>query len=658
MVGCSGDGADSASSNAESSTTTTSTSDTTDEITLIAPDDLYSKRDKDASWDEATATKITFDKTEVTLDGDGAALGLADGAGDTTVSETVGGKAAVTINTAGTYVLSGTLDDGMIVINASKDDKIQLVFNGVSISNSTGCAIFVASADKTFVTLADNTQNFLNDGSTYSLDADNDEPYAALFSKDDLTINGIGSLNVAGNYAHGICSKDDLVITGGNITVTAKTDAIRGRDSVAICDGNFDITSGEDAIKSNNDEDLSKGYVSIDGGTFAINAGDDAIHGESWLRVNDGDIAISKSYEGLEATQVYVNGGTIDIVASDDGINAAGGLLVSTSNNNGTSKDFGGMNGAGGKGENGGFDKPGDTGNTDTNKPDNQNSQAKGAADATSNSAPVQTVAQTGIGAGGGISSDLYKIEINGGYICVNAQGDSIDSNGSAAVNGGTLLVNCSSNNADEALDYELTATLNGGTVVLLGPTGMSGGFSDATQPFIYTRASGKTDDNVTLAKTDGTVLVNLRAQSSFTTVCISTPEIVDGDTYNLIIGGTISKSDATDDNGYTTSGIVDGGTSTSVTATTSATTTGMEGAQGGTPGNKADGVNPDGDKADIGNAPDAPDGQGFNPEEGNDNEGDNKGQMPNDSGSGRGGAGFGPRTDNTAQNTTGSASA
>lgn len=618
LIGCSGSSSSSDSSDTSSTSTTNSASSSTstDEITLISADDLYSKRDKDASWDEASATKITFDGSKASLDGEGATLGLADGAGDTTVSETVGGKAAVTITAAGTYVLSGTLDDGMVVVNATKDDKIQLVFDGVSISNSTGCAVFVASADKTFVTLAEGTQNFLNDGSTYSLDSDSDEPYAALFSKDDLTINGTGSLNVAGNYAHGICSKDDLVVTGGDITVTAKTDAIRGRDSVAICGGTFAITSGADAIKSNNDEDLSKGYVSIDGGTFAINAGDDAIHGESWLRVNDGDIAISKSYEGLEATQVYVNGGTIDIVASDDGINAAGGLLAATSSNNG-----GGMSDPGaGRGNAGGVD----------------NGRTKGAAD-TGYTATTQTVAQTGIGAGGGISSDLYKIEINGGYICVNAQGDSIDSNGSATVNGGTLLVSCASNNADEALDYELTAALNGGTVVLLGPTGMSGGFSDASQAFVYTRASGKAGDNVTLAKPDGTVLVNFRSQSSFTTACISTPELVSGNSYNLVIGGTVSGYDAIDDNGYTTSGTVSGGTTTSITATTSATNSGIgDGGNmggGGMSGGKADdSATPDGTPDDLGN-----------PSE-------NGGQSPDDSEGGRGGAGFGPRADQSNQ--------
>jgi hypothetical protein len=573
-------------------------------------------------------------------------------------------------------VLSGTLDDGMVIVNATKDDKIQLVFDGVNISNSTGCAVFVASADKVFVTLADGTTNTLSDGATYSLDADNDEPYAALFSKDDLTINGSGSLTVNGNYQHGICSKDDLRITGGDITVTSVADAIRGRDSLAILDGTFTINSGEDAIKSNNDEDLAKGYVSIDGGTYTINAGDDAIHGESWLRVSEGDIAIAKCYEGLEATQVYVNGGNISIVASDDGINAAGGMLANSTNTGGGAGDFaegaGGGRGMGG-GKFDGADSSDPSANASkgadaqSNQTDATSSATKttsfavsNTSDTASDSPSTQIAAQTGIGAGGGISSDLYKIEINGGYISVMAAGDAIDSNGSAVVNGGTLLISCSSNNADEALDYELSGTLNGGTVVLIGPTGMSGGFSNASQAFIYTRASGKAGDNVTLANTDGAVLVTMQAQSSFTTVCISTPEIVDGTTYNLVIGGTVSDS-TLDINGFAVNGKVSGGTSTEVTATTSSSSTGGMGGAAGMGGGKM------GARDGNGNNNDEGDGQDFDPGSG-DFDGGDMPEAPDDSDSsdvpqmpdgnapdnaGRGGAGFGPRTNSGSSSGT-----
>jgi hypothetical protein len=450
---------------------------------------------------------------------------------------------------------------------------------------------------------------------------------------------------------------------------------------LAILDGTFTINSGEDAIKSNNDEDLAKGYVSIDGGTYTINAGDDAFHGESWLRVSEGDIEISKSYEGLEATQVYVNGGNINIVASDDGINAAGGMLGNSTNTGGGAGDFAeGAGGGRGMGDMGGgkFDdadssdpsaNAGKGADTQNNQIDATSGSTKTTSFAVSDTVDAaatdgdnpstQIAAQTGIGAGGGISSDLYKIEINGGYISVLAAGDAIDSNGSAVVNGGTLLINCSSNNADEALDYELSGTLNGGTVVLLGPTGMSGGFSNASQAFIYTRASGKAGDNVTLANTDGAVLVTMQAQSSFTTVCISTPEIVDGTTYDLVIGGTVSDS-TLDINGFAINGKVSGGTSTEVTATTSSNSTGSIGGAGGMGGGKmgardnsdnngeGDGQDFDPGSGDFsgGDIPEAPDGSDM-PEAPD----GNNGNTPDNTG--RGGAGFGPRTNANSTTST-----
>ena len=134
------------------------------------------------------------------------------------------------------YVLSGALSDGRIVVEATDQDKIQLVFDGVSVHSGDGPAVYVKQANKVFVTLAEGTSNTLSDSATYTLEEGTDEPNAALFSKDDLTINGTGSLEVAGSYAHAVNSKDDLVITGGTLTVTAVEDGLRGRDGGRRCD--------------------------------------------------------------------------------------------------------------------------------------------------------------------------------------------------------------------------------------------------------------------------------------------------------------------------------------------------------------------------------------------------------------------------------------
>lgn len=275
----------------------------------------YSSEDLDGSWDPAIAVTITLQDDSASVSGKGAAY--KDG--------------VVSITAAGTYVLSGTLKDGQILVDTGKEDTVRLILNGVQIRCSDSAAIYSAQSQKTIITLAENTANTVEDGTVYTYADGEDEPDAAIFSKNDLTINGDGDLTVTGNFNNGIGTKDDLVITGGNITLTAVKDGLRGRDSIAIHNGTFDINVSGDAIDSNNDEDETKGWVSIDGGTIKITAGDDAIHAESDLTVNAGDIDIAQCVEGLEGVSVTVNGGTIDLKSSDDGLNAAGGINSSDS---------------------------------------------------------------------------------------------------------------------------------------------------------------------------------------------------------------------------------------------------------------------------------------------------------------------------------------
>ena len=165
--------------------------------------------------------------------------------------------ADVTITAAGTYLVKGAATDATLTVNAAKTDKIQLVFDGVSLSCTDGPAVYIKCADKVFITLADGSENFLSDGSSYEIVDDGSTLDAALFSKEDLTVNGSGSLTVNGNYKHGIVSKDDLIITGGVITVTSVKAGIDGKDCVKIGGGTIRITAGSDGIRSSNDEDLS-----------------------------------------------------------------------------------------------------------------------------------------------------------------------------------------------------------------------------------------------------------------------------------------------------------------------------------------------------------------------------------------------------------------
>ena len=235
----------------------------------------YSDYELDDSFDRQSAASITLSGSTAQSNGSGVSIN----------------NATVTISKEGCYLISGELEDGQIIVDAGDSDKVQLVLDNASIHCSTGSAILVRNADKVKVTLAADSENELSDGTEYQTDDDN--PDAALFSKDDLVINGSGSLTVQGNYKHGIAGNDDLVITGGRLTVNSLSHALRGKDSVAILDGTFVLTSQKDGIQASNTEDSTKGWVQSDGGNFTIQSSGDGIQAETNLSIYDGSFTIT-----------------------------------------------------------------------------------------------------------------------------------------------------------------------------------------------------------------------------------------------------------------------------------------------------------------------------------------------------------------------------
>lgn len=285
----------SAVSSAESVSATTTSVEVLDTVTA-------DEEDADATYDVSKATLVQLNGSGITVTGSGA---TAKGS-------------VLTISKEGTYVLSGTLKEGQIIVDADKEAKVHIVLNGVTLSSKIGPAIYIKSTEKAVITLAKNTQNTISDSDAYTMTEGEDEPDAAIFSKEDLTLNGSGSLAVTGNYANGIKSKDTLLVMSGDLTVNAVTHALSGKDAVGIFGGNLNLTSGEDGIHSST-------QVLVNSGNVTIAAGDDGIHADSALVVDGGSIHITKSYEGLESANITVNDGSIDLVASDDGLNAAGG---------------------------------------------------------------------------------------------------------------------------------------------------------------------------------------------------------------------------------------------------------------------------------------------------------------------------------------------
>ena len=225
----------------------------------------------------------------------------------------------ITITSAGVYVISGSANNASVIVNAGDDDKVQLVLNGVSISNSSTPAIYVKSADKVFVTTVQGTTSSLSVTGSFSADGTTNTD-AAIFSKDDLVLNGLGTLNIS-STGNGVTSKDDLKITGGTISVNCTSDAFEANDSIAVADGSITVKSNKDGLHAENEEGNSVGYIYICGGSFNITANSDGIQATTVTQIDDGTFNITAA-EGVEATYVQINGGMIKISASDDGINA------------------------------------------------------------------------------------------------------------------------------------------------------------------------------------------------------------------------------------------------------------------------------------------------------------------------------------------------
>ena len=429
--------------------------------------DMFTKRDLAGTYDESEAVKITLSGKTAACNSSN--VQIEDG--------------VVTIKAAGVYVLSGTLTDGTIVVDAGDDDKVQLVLDGVSIMAADYAAIYAKNADKVFVTLAEGAGNSLTVSGDY-VQTDDNNVDAVIFAKCDLTLNGTGSLTVKDNMGHGIVSKDDLVVTGGTYTIYSQDHCLNGKDSVRIADGTFNLSCDEDGIHAGND-DQQDGYVYIEGGDINISVGDDALHAEGLLIITGGDIDVSKSCEGVEGYKILVTGGDIDVVSSDDGFNAAGGSSGSGYNHDG----FGGGPGMGG----------------------------------------VYMDAD----------SDAY-IFITGGTININADGDGIDSNGCIGITGGSVYVLGPSDNGNGAMDYGICAAITGGEIVAVGGSGMAQGFGDeSTQCSALVNFDEWIDagETITLTNSDGKEVLSYKADKKFNSVVISTSDMKQGGIYTLTVG-------------------------------------------------------------------------------------------------------------------------
>lgn len=527
--------------------------------------EMFSDRDWDDSYDPNSPT-ITFDGDTITTTSDTV---VVDGS-------------TATISQEGTYILSGTLTDGTLLIDAPDTAKIQLVLDGVDLYSESYASIYIREADKVFLTLAPDSENTLSNSGTYTQQDDHNVD-APLFCRSDLTLNGTGSLTVTSPGGHGIVCKDELVITGGTYVITAACHGLSANDGVCIGAGSFTITSGKDGIQSQHDEDTSLGYVYLEAGTYTFTCDGDGISASSWLTVVDGTFSPTcgggsangethtessmgmggpgfqssntqdtttedtPSCKGLKAgTILTLEGGTFTIDSADDSIHSNGDITVQAGTYQLNTGDDGIHADNALTIQNGDISIPqcyeGLEGLTVTVAggrialvADDDGLNAAGGQD------------QSGFGGPGSFGQDNFSsssqasVTISGGILYVQAAGDGLDSNGSLTVSGGEVYVCCTSSGADSALDCDGEAVITGGTLVAAGPSQMAQSFgSSSTQASaLVTVSNQQANTTITLADEAGEALVSWEIPASYASVVVSCPDMTVGSSYTLTAGDT-----------------------------------------------------------------------------------------------------------------------
>lgn len=525
----------------------------------------YSDSELTGEWTDYTA-KITLSDEKV----------IVEGKGVTNTGNTI------VINSSGTYYITGSISDGNIVVEANKDDEVQIVLENASIASKTTAPINGVKCSKLTITLADDSTNTITDSTSYTefTDVENSEPDGAIFTKTDLVINGSGKLVVNANYADGIVSKDGLKVINANIEINSEDDGIRGKDYVAINNANINISSKGDGIKSTNDTDSTLGYIVIEGGAIYIDSEQDGIQAETILNISEnaiinvtttGEVSSSStnqnlgygpkggyfsssstttvdtgSSKGLKAgTEITINSGNIEVTSTDDSIHSNGIIII----NGGTITISSGDDGI----------------HADTNIVINDGNidiiksyEGIESSYIEINGGTIKLVSSDdGINISGGNDSSSMdgrigqnnfssvdngnrKLVINNGNISVNATGDGLDSNGSMYINGGTIYVAGPTSGGNGALDYDSECVVTGGNIIIYGSNGMWQNPSNTSTQYALTfQTNGSAGDEIVLKDSSGNEITSFKTEKSYGMITISNANIEKGKTYSLYVNGT-----------------------------------------------------------------------------------------------------------------------
>ena len=542
--------------------------------TVIDTGDMFTNRDLETGYDAAKCEKITLSGSTVEIKKEGA------------------------------YILSGTLEDGQVIVNVDKNNKVQLILDGVNIHSSNSAAIFVQQADKVFITTARGSQNTLT-SDAFGESEDNID--GVIFSKDDLTLNGEGSLTIVSVSGHGIVCKNDLVVTGGSYAVTASGHGLDGKDSVRIAGGAFAVTAGKDGIRAENNDETELGFGYISGGSFAITAEGDGISASNSLLVAGGEFTItagggsengtkansgnyggfpgggfgggrpggdrpggkgdtqntqtddgSTSMKGIKATgDLTVQGGTFTINAADDGLHSntnitvSGGVFQIATGDDGFHADEN-LTVTSGKititqsyeGLEGHHIAV--SGGEISLVATDDGFNAAGGNDSSGMGGRDQMFGG-GMGGPGGRGRGDGSIVISGGTVYIQACGDGIDANGTLEITGGYTTI-CGPTQGDTAtLDYDVSGTITGGTFIGTGGSMMAQSISSTNQGVIALRVNNcAAGTQITLTDAKGNLILSHTPKLDFAVVILSSPEIIKGESYTITIGtqsGTFEAS-------------------------------------------------------------------------------------------------------------------
>lgn len=553
--------------------------------------DMFTDRDGKTEYDESKAVFIKLNGTSATSSSDSVKI-----SGST-----------VTITEEATYVISGTLTDGMIIVNAEDTAKLQIVLNGVDITSKTSAALYISEADKVFVTLADGKTNTLANGGAFTaIDENNID--AAVFSKQDLTFNGAGSLTVTSPAAHGIVCKDDLVFTGGTYTINSASHGLDANDSVRISSSTkLTVDAGKDGIHCENTDDASLGFIYISDGTMNIEAEGDGIAAGAYMQIENGtfDLLVgggsengsntssgnyggfmggggrgggrpgemrpdglqnstaatdesSTSMKGIKAANsLLISGGTFKIDSADDSVHSD----VSVTINGGTFEIASGDDAI--HAEETLTVTAGTFNITESYEglealdidikggdfkivANDDGLNAAGGTDASGTTGGRDGMFGGPGGMGGGMSSGNGSIVISGGKLYVKASGDGIDANGTLTISGGFTVVTGPTQGDTATLDYDKSATITGGTFIGTGAQGMAQTFSDSEQGVVAVSVGNQSaGTNITLKDKNGKALITYAPDLSFAVVILSSPDIVSGDTYTITVGSESGEFEA-----------------------------------------------------------------------------------------------------------------